>query len=236
MRLDVYEEVSNVVGETTVNNPLGPTTTIRSASTTVMVQDHRTAVIGGLLSNQDSACETGYPVHLRHPGDRQSVQRQADRSTRRDNLLVFLTPHVIRNRTELRSLALDERQKFIQSLGRKEVHDMPASQIHELYKPSFSIAVPPSADLGAPSSASAPPGAPSAADIPPPPSTPRSPSGDTPFNTEEIGPSSMRAPTGTIPGTSGPAVPVASGDPSAGIMPSSRAFDATRVGMAPATP
>ncbi|HVA78442.1 MAG TPA: type II secretion system secretin GspD [Candidatus Binataceae bacterium] len=234
VKLDLYEEVSNVVGST-VNNPLGPTTTIRSASTSVMVQNHRTAVIGGLLSSQDSASKQGIPYISDIPviGNLFSF-KQTDRQ--KDNLIVFLTPHVIRNRTQLRALALDERHKFIQSIGRKEVHDMPASQIHELYKPSFSIAVPPSADLGAPSSASAPPGAPSAADIPPPPSTPRSPSGDTPFNTEEIGPSSMRAPTGTIPGTSGPAVPVASGDPSAGIMPSSRAFDATRVGMAPATP
>ena len=51
VKLDMYEEVSNVVNGTQ-NNSLGPTTTIRSASTTVLVQNHRTAVIGGLLSSE----------------------------------------------------------------------------------------------------------------------------------------------------------------------------------------
>src|SRR5208337_2511657 len=48
--LDMYEEVSNVVNGT-ANNTLGPTTTIRSASTSVLIQNHRTAVIGGLLAS-----------------------------------------------------------------------------------------------------------------------------------------------------------------------------------------
>ena len=52
VKLDMYEEVSNVVNGTQ-NNTLGPTTTIRSASTTVLVQNHRTAVIGGLLSSEN---------------------------------------------------------------------------------------------------------------------------------------------------------------------------------------
>jgi general secretion pathway protein D len=221
VKLDMYEEVSNVVAST-ANNPLGPTTTIRSASTSVMVQNHRTAVIGGLLSSQDSASNQGIPYISNIPviGNLFSF-KSTDRQ--KDNLIVFLTPHVIRDRGQLRDLALDERHQFINSIGRKEVHDMPASQIHELYKPSFSIAVPPAADLGTPSA----PGAPSAADVPPPASS-GSPSGDTPFNTEEIGPSSMRAPSGS----GGPSAPVAS----SGIMPSSRAFDATRAGMAPAAP
>lgn len=220
VKLDMYEEVSNVVAST-ANNPLGPTTTIRSASTSVMVQNHRTAVIGGLLSSQDSASNQGIPYISDIPviGNLFSF-KSTDRQ--KDNLIVFLTPHVIRDRSQLRDLALDQRHQFINSIGRKEVHDMPASQIHELYKPSFSIAVPPSADLGTPSA----PGAPSAADVPP--ASGGSSSSDTPFNTEEIGPSSMRAPSGA----SGPSAPVAS----SGIMPSSRAFDATRAGMAPAAP
>ena len=77
----------------------------------------------------------------------------------KDNLIVFLTPHIVRNKSELRDLALDERQRFVNSLGRKEIHDMPASQIREIYKPSFSIPVSPAADLNAPyNGPAAPPG------------------------------------------------------------------------------
>src|SRR5208282_178534 len=81
---------------------------------------------------------------------------------------------IIRNKSQLRELALDERQQFVNSLGRKEIHDMPVSQIQQIYKPSFSIPVSPGAAIG-----SAPPGNES----------------ETPFNTIEIGPTSMNKST-----------------------------------------
>jgi len=115
VRLDLYEEVSNVLGST-INNPLGPTTTIRSASTTVLVQNHRTAVIGGLLSNNDTYQRQGVPWVSDIPvlGN---LFSSTSTDKNKDNLLVFLTPHVVRSKNELRSLALDERQKFVNSLG-----------------------------------------------------------------------------------------------------------------------
>ncbi len=209
VKLDLYEEVSNVLAGTQ-NNPLGPTTTIRSASTEVFVQNHRTAVIGGLLSSQDTIQNQGVPFISNIPviGNLFS-DKASDRQ--KDNLLVFLTPHIVRNRSQLRALALDERQKFINSLGRREMHDMPASQIHELYKPSFSISVPPEADLGGTMAA---PGASRGGGmtaVPPAPPPPTSGGSETPFNTEEIGPSSMSHPA-SEPATasSEPGIPVSS--------------------------
>jgi general secretion pathway protein D len=228
VKLDLYEEVSNVLNGTQ-NNPLGPTTTIRSASTEVFVQNHRTAVIGGLLSSQDTIQNQGVPYISNIPVlgnlfSRKSSDRQ------KNNLLVFLTPHVVRTRAQLRALALDERQRFITSLGRHEMHDMPASQIHELYKPSFSISVPPEADLGGTMEA---PGVPRGSA--PPLAAPAPPaSGETPFNTEEIGPSSMSAPaTGPVTASGVPGVPVStSGSAAAG----GGTLGATRATVAPAAP
>ena len=191
VKLDLYEEVSNVVNGTQ-NATLGPTTTIRSASTTVLIQNHRTAVIGGLLASQDQANNQGVPFISSIPvlGNLFS-DKSSDKQ--KDNLIVFLTPHIVRNKSELRELALDERQRFVNSLGRKEIHEMPASQIREIYKPSFSIPVSPAADLNAPYNGPA---------APPGPENPGAayetgPSGgssaDTPFNTTEIGPTSMNS-------------------------------------------
>ena len=148
VRLDVYEEVSNVVSGTTnqSTNPLGPTTTIRSASTTVMVQDHRTAVIGGLLSNESDISRSAIPFISDIPvignlfSDNGSDKKKL-------NLLVFLTPHVVRTREDLRSLALDERKKYTDALGRRELHQMPMEQYKQLYQPTFSIPVSPAQDL-----------------------------------------------------------------------------------------
>src|SRR5271167_4617083 len=193
VKLDLYEEVSNVVNGTQ-NATLGPTTTIRSASTTVLIQNHRTAVIGGLLASQDQINNEGVPFVSDIPviGNLFS-SKSSDKQ--KDNLIIFLTPHIVRNKSELRDLALDERQQFVNSLGRKELHDMPASQIRQIYKPSFSIPVSPAADL------SAPYGGPAASPGPENPNAYESaPSGgnvDTPFNTTEIGPTSMNGPTAT---------------------------------------
>ena len=113
VKLDIYEEVSNVVPGTgnQSTNPLGPTTTIRSASTTVLVQNHRTAVIGGLISSDAETGRQGVPFLSDIPvlGNLFSDNL---RQTTKQNLLVFLTPHVIHTREDLQGLALDERQKF----------------------------------------------------------------------------------------------------------------------------
>jgi general secretion pathway protein D len=248
VRLDVYEEVSNVVQGTTNQNtnPLGPTTTIRSASTTVMVQDHRTAVIGGLLSNENDTQRSAIPFISDIPvignlfSDNGSDKKKL-------NLLVFLTPHVVRTRDDLRSLALDERQKFTEALGRRELHQMPMVQYKQLYQPTFSIPVSPAQDLKDSGATMAPPAsgggfgsAPSSMVAPSSPSA-------TPFNTEEIGPSSKRgvvkpapwltaapptsttpSPATTAPAITGSAAPTApAGAPAAALaaMPAAVARD-----------
>jgi len=148
VKLDVYEEVSNVIASTAnqQSNPLGPTTTIRSASTSVLVQDHRTAVIGGLLSSDQENGRQGIPFLSDIPvlGN---LFSDNSRALTKQNLLVFLTPHVVRTHEDLQSLALDERQKFVRALGRREVNNMPPSQFQQLYQPNFNAPVSPQASL-----------------------------------------------------------------------------------------
>ena len=135
VRLDLYEEVSNVIAST-ANNANGPTTTIRSASTTVLIQDHRTAVIGGLMSNNENISNQGIPWISDIPvlGN---IFSDKSSDKQKDNLLVFLTPHVVRNKTDLRSLALDQRSRFVKTLGQHEMHDMPASSDQVALRPDF---------------------------------------------------------------------------------------------------
>jgi hypothetical protein len=82
---------------------------------------------------------------------------------------------VVRNKTDLRALALDQRARYVNSLGPREMRDMPASSIRSMYDPSFSVSVPPAADLNMQNNPNAvAPDATREADKP------------TPFNTEEI--------------------------------------------------
>jgi general secretion pathway protein D len=183
VKLDLYEEVSNVVNGT-VNNPLGPTTTIRSASTTVLVQNNRTAVIGGLLSGQTEKDRQGIPFLSDIPVLGNLISDNS-RSSTKQNLLVFLTPHIIRSRLDLQALALDERQKFVRALGRPEVNNMPQGQFEQLYQPSFNQEVSPQSDI---MQYQLPP----PAGIAPVPGAAQPQGSSTPGSTQEIGPTSRR--------------------------------------------
>jgi len=217
VQLDLYEEVSNVVPGTQ-NSTLGPTTTIRSASTTVLVQNHRTAVVGGLISSDAENARTGVPFLSDIPvlGN---LFSDNSRQMTKQNLLIFLTPHIIRTREDLQALALNQRQKFVRNLGRTEVNNMPPSQFEQMYQPSFNRAVTPQEDLQqyqssvstlpGPSPLSGPPSYPSSSSYPANPSTsyiggaryPSSSSATTPY----VGGASPFSSTniGSSPSTSG---------------------------------
>src|SRR5260370_21250949 len=92
VKLDLYEEVSNVVNGTQTNT-LGPTTTIRSASTTVMIQNHRTPVVAGLLASQDQITNQGVPFISSIPvlGNLFSNKPTAKQKAHR---MAFLPPHL----------------------------------------------------------------------------------------------------------------------------------------------
>jgi hypothetical protein len=119
----------------------------------------------------------------------------------KQNLLVFLTPHIVRTREDLQALALDERQKYVRTLGRTEVNNMPPSQFEQMYQPSFNRAVSPQEDLQqyqspnatmpGPSPLSGPPSLPSSSSYPSS-SSATTPyiGGASPFSSTNVGPSS----------------------------------------------
>ena len=139
---------------------------------------------------------------------------------------MFLTPHVVRNKTDLRALALDQRARFVNSLGPREMRDMPSSSIRSMYDPTFSVAVPPAADLNIQNNhaSQSRPG--------------RAPEGDkpTPFNTEEIPAptSSLSVPSSAPAAVSvSPAAPSAAA-PSAAVPSAAAPSAATSMSTAPA--
>jgi general secretion pathway protein D len=112
VRLNLFEEVSALVPSALVNTAqLGPVTTIRSATTSVVVRDRQTVVIGGLISDDTTNSESSVPFISDIP-----VLGNLFRSTRgrreKINLLIFLTPHIIRTPAEHRDKSIAERDKL----------------------------------------------------------------------------------------------------------------------------
>jgi general secretion pathway protein D len=113
VRLEIDQE-SSAPGAT--SGTLGAVSiTKRTANTTVVVQDQQTVVIGGLMSDSYTTTRTKVPVL----GDLPLLgalfrTSQVDKSKK--NLLLVLTPHVIRDQDDLRKIferKIQERQEFL---------------------------------------------------------------------------------------------------------------------------
>jgi general secretion pathway protein D len=87
----------------------------RTANTTVVVQDQQTVVIGGLMKDEYVTTREKIPVL----GDLPllgALFRRTETTKRKANLLLILTPHVIRDQSDLRRIferKMQERQEFL---------------------------------------------------------------------------------------------------------------------------
>ena len=110
--LEIEEEVSAVVPSALLDaNTVGPTTTIRAAQTTVSVQDGRTAVIGGLISNATRRRVSKVPILGDIPLLGRLFRTDED-DNEKVNLIVFLTPHIVRNPIDLETVSRDRKSGF----------------------------------------------------------------------------------------------------------------------------
>ena len=99
-----------------------PAIDVRSADTVAVTADGQTVVIGGLMSSANAVADTKIPVL----GDIPLIGtlfRRRQKSDTRTELLIFLTPHIVYNPTELAALSSKERGKAdaMKSLSDKEL-------------------------------------------------------------------------------------------------------------------
>ncbi len=140
VRMALFEEVSALVANPLLNaNDVGPTTTVRSASTTITVKDGQTVVIGGLISDSITANEQKVPFLGDVPVLGQFF-RKTDNQKNKINLLIFLTPHIIKNEVDAAEVSVTERDKFREMMERAGA---PRHVPDPLDKPSFELESPP---------------------------------------------------------------------------------------------
>lgn len=101
--LDVRVEVSEVEAGTSGADALlsgGPVTSKREVETVALVRDNQTVVLGGLVGTTETESEVKIPVL----GDIPLIGalfRGTTRTSRRSNLLIFLTPHIIEDEEDM---------------------------------------------------------------------------------------------------------------------------------------
>ncbi len=114
VRLEIEQEVSDIISPNF--NNLGPATSKRTAKTTVVVRDQQTVVIGGLMSDRTQESESKVPLL----GDIPIIGylfKHTTKTLQKTNLLIVLTPYVIRDQSDLRRIfqkKLRERREFIE--------------------------------------------------------------------------------------------------------------------------
>ena len=133
--LEVFQEVQEVEED---NQGLdassaGFITSKRSAETTVVVRDNQTVVIGGLIGNTETEVETKVPILGDLPllGLLFRGQRNTSRKT---NMLIFLTPHIVdapEDLEEVYRIKWAQRQEYIKRFYGKG-RDRAASEMKKL--------------------------------------------------------------------------------------------------------
>jgi general secretion pathway protein D len=114
VRLDISEEISEVganVGGTSGAFQIGK----RTATTKLVVQDQQTVVIGGLIRNVVGRSEEKVPVLGDIPVLGALFRKRTNQNEKR-NLILVLTPYIIRSQDDLRTVferKMQERQEFL---------------------------------------------------------------------------------------------------------------------------
>jgi general secretion pathway protein D len=103
--LDIDQEVSEVA-QTTTSNIDSPTINDRHIATSVIVRDGETVALGGLIRDNTDNTKAGIPVLSELPGIGPLFRSTSD-SRERDELIVLLTPRVIRNVNDARAMTAD---------------------------------------------------------------------------------------------------------------------------------
>jgi general secretion pathway protein D len=115
VRLEVSEEISDVAGQ----QPLGTLGAIpfakRTATTQLVVKDQQTVVIGGLMRSHVSRTDTKIPL-LGDIPVLGALFRSRSSGMTKTNLILVLTPYIIREQQDLRTVferKMQERQEFL---------------------------------------------------------------------------------------------------------------------------
>ncbi len=110
VRLNIFQEISEV-DESKSSDSLGPTTRNRKVENTVYVRDGEAVMIGGILAEIRGSTETKVPWLGDIPILGWAFKGTAD-TVRKTNLLVILTPRIVRSPDDLRRVTVEGRERF----------------------------------------------------------------------------------------------------------------------------
>ena len=110
VQLEIEQEVSSVV-KTTSSNIDSPTIQQRRVKTTVVVNDGEVLALGGMIQNQVSKTSSQVPLLGDIPGIG-NIFANKDNSVQKTELIILITPRVVRDGAESRQVTEEYRRKL----------------------------------------------------------------------------------------------------------------------------
>ncbi len=115
LRLKIFQEITNInrglIADTGDPSQVGVPLSSRKIENNVVVSDGETVVIGGLLDNNQQNTENKVPWLGDVPFLGWAFKSTSD-TLQKINLLVFLTPHIVRNAADLEHQSIRKRDEF----------------------------------------------------------------------------------------------------------------------------
>lgn len=147
LRLEVFQEIKEVIPnqDSSIILNQGPSTTKRSAKTTVVVKGENTVVLGGLMGDKNAYSESRVPFLGRIPLLGWLFKGQRKQTTK-TNLLIFLTPYIIDSEQDFKRILtrkIEERNNFVKRnygwVQRREIKTSLENHQKELLKVSEEV-------------------------------------------------------------------------------------------------
>lgn len=119
VRLEIEQQIDDIASDDPVR---GPTTTTRQIRTTVAVEDQQTVVLGGLMRDTQTRTVNKVPFLGDIPVIGHLFRHTSSRTVK-TNLLLLLTPYIIRDPSDFQEIfrrKMQEREEFMAYFGRHE--------------------------------------------------------------------------------------------------------------------
>ena len=113
VRLNIFQEITDIAETSLAGNvnEVGPTFTKRLLRNTVLAEDGRTVVLGGLIRNNEQVTISKVPLLGDIPGLGWLFKRKTNSNTK-TNLLIFITPKIVKNADDLEEVTQASRQSM----------------------------------------------------------------------------------------------------------------------------
>ncbi len=129
VRLDIEQEISNVVPSTDPATALTPTISERKVKSSISVANGQTVLLAGLIQDQKNENKSGIPLLDELQGIGNAFSNQ-DNQKMRTELIIFIRPQIIRDSLDAHTVAEELRSKLRGTINPSTAHETRTQSVH----------------------------------------------------------------------------------------------------------